>query len=65
MGVSTVAGVSAGVDVSCPIKEGAIKANNRKQNDSERKNRPHKTGLNDKAALSWEQNVEAFCVARV
>ena len=64
MGVSTVAGVSAGEKFPALSKR-AIKANNRKQNDSERKKRRHKTGLDDKAALSWEQNVKAFCVARV
>ena len=42
-----------------------MKANNKKQKVCERNRRRHKTGLDDKAALSWEQNVKAFCVARV
>jgi hypothetical protein len=36
-----------------------------KQKDIARNNRRHNTGLDNKATLSWEQNVEALCVARV
>ena len=65
VGVSSVVDVSAGGEVSCPVRGRVIKAKTRKQKDRERNKRLHNTGWDDKAALSWEQNVAAFCVARV